>query len=112
MLTRTAIACLVAVSLAIGCANPNPGRVVVGCAMDAVSDPTVIQAVMAALAAPDFRTALAALMVPAGRITAEVVACVLQSLMSGNTKLGAPPLQTEQRARARAYLTERGYVVN
>lgn len=108
---RTLIVCILVAASLTGCAScQNPGKVIVSCTMDAVNDPKVLEAVLSALAAADFRAALASLIIPAGRITAEVIACVLRSIL-GNEKLGATPAGAEKRMRARAYLAEHGYVV-
>ncbi len=85
---------------------PNPGQVVISCTMDAVKDPKVLDAVMNALAQPNFEAALLGLIDPAIGVTAEVVACVLHSFLG---KLGADPAKSQQYSRARTYLSHHGY---
>lgn len=111
MLNRLAAAFLAVLALAaIACPHPppNPGQVVLSCAMDAVKDPAVINAVMTALAAPDWRGKLAALVGAVPGVTGEVIACVLRSFLG---HLGADPARAPEYSRARAYLGEHGYEV-
>jgi hypothetical protein len=94
--------------LLLGCPHPvpNPGQVVLSCTMDAVKDPKVLQAVMDALAAPDWRGKLASLIGVVPGVTGEVIACVLRSFLG---QLGADPAKAQQYSRARTYLHEHGY---
>jgi hypothetical protein len=93
-----------------GCVRPlpNPGAVVVSCTMDAVRDPKIVDAVMDALARPDFAAALASLISPAIGVTGEVIACILHSYLG---KLSADPQHPERYGRARSYLQSHGYEV-
>lgn len=85
---------------------PNPGAVVVSCTMDAVKDPAILDAVMAALSQPNFAAALASLVNPAIGVTTEVIACILHSYLG---KLSADPHHPERYQRARTYLHDHGY---
>jgi hypothetical protein len=99
-----------AVGLLAACLHPapNPGAVVLTCTMTAVQDPAVVSKVLAALAQPDFRAKLAALIGIVPDVTAEVIACILRSYLG---KLSADPTKADQYTRARTYLTEHGYEV-
>jgi hypothetical protein len=85
---------------------PDPGAIVISCTMDAVKDPKLVDALTHALQQSDWRTAIMSLINPAAGVTAEVVACVLKSLLG---RLGVDPTRTQETRRARTYLTEHGY---
>jgi hypothetical protein len=95
-------------SLALpGCAHvPNPGQVVVTCAMDAVNDPAIRRAVLDALTQENWRLALTQVALTLAGGASEVIACILHSYLG---QFGADPASAKQFARARAYLTEHGY---
>jgi len=101
------IAC-VAFLLLAACPHPlpNPGQVVLTCGMAEASDPKVVQAVLDALAAPDFRGKLAALVGALPGVTAEVIACVLESYLG---RPAATPEDNGRHERARTYLREHHY---
>lgn len=108
-MTRIAAYLVVAV-LALGCQHPipNPGQIILSCAMDAVNDPVIVNAVLKAIANGDWPSAVASIIGRVPGATAEVIACVLQSFL---TRVGADPAKAVQREHARAYLQQHGYEV-
>lgn len=88
--------------------TPNPGQVVLSCVTDASKDPKLLDALLDALAKPNFMTAITSLIDPALGWTAEVVACALHSFLG---KVAATPTNALERQHARAYLKAHGYEV-
>jgi hypothetical protein len=107
---RTLAAYLVVAVVVLGCPRPlpNPGQVVLSCVMDAAKDPALRDAVMNALAQPNWAAAIASLIVPGVGATAEAIACILNSFLG---KASADPAHPELRQRAREYLKSHGYEV-
>lgn len=95
-------------ALSVACPHPipNPGQVVVSCAMDAVNDPAIRKAVLEALAKDNWREALKDVALTFAGGASEVVACILQSYLG---QFGADPAKAKQYERARSYLHEHGY---
>ena len=92
--------------------TPDPGTIVVSCVTDASKDPKLLEALLNALAQPNFIAAITSLISPALGWTAEVVACALHSFLGvANDKPGATPVGATEREHARAYLRVRGYQV-
>jgi hypothetical protein len=103
------ILALLTVLVAAGCAHPLPTpQVLLSCAIDAAKDPKFRDALLNALAQPNFEAAVFAILSPALGWTEAAAICVIDSMLG---RLGADPARTVQYEHARAYLTARGVVL-
>ena len=100
-------ALLLAAVLTTACIHPmpNPGQVVLSCAMDAAKDPHIKEQILDALTQGNFESILLGLLNPALGITEATVLCIIHSFIG---TLGADPSRAAQYQHARAYLLARG----
>ena len=116
---KTVIAAFIVALLLTGCPKPLPDgstpSSIIDCTRDAVRQNalSIIPKVNDALLAADWRTALLALIDPAVGITADVLACVVRSVMSQRAQaIDANPndaVSLVARDRAATFIVEQGY---
>lgn len=92
-----------------GCAHvPNPGQVILSCALDAVKDPRVQNAFVAALSSGNWQAAVAALIATLGPAGEEIAICVISSFVQSPAPGAAASAAAEH---GREFLRSRGVVL-